>query len=176
MTPPAVHIFGPTSRDRPFQRLNIPNARLVKLHQSVIGVNIFDTPISGHGYDCGCRSTDDYDGKIGKDIGDQVADVLEKVVPVFAAAVAVKAGFSAMLKGIPLIGPKLSELVDGFDPLKSLMEFIGEKLDALLVDSLVRSIPAWVPVFRTSPKADQLEEAEVEGILVRSHQRHDGIP
>jgi hypothetical protein len=176
MSVPPVHILGATNRDRPFQRINIPAARFVKLFRSVPGVDIFATPVNGRGYDCGCRSSKDYDGKIGKDIGDKTAEILEKIVPIFAAAKAAKDGLAKLLKGLPLIGPTLSNLVDNFDPLKSLLEFIGEKLDALLVDSLVRSIPAWVPVFRTSPQAAQLVEAEVEGVLVRSHQRHDGIP
>ena len=176
MSVPPVHILGATNRDRPFQRINIPAARFVKLFRSVPGADIFATPVNGRGYDCGCRSSKDYDGKIGKDIGDKTAEILEKIVPIFAAAKAAKDGLAKLLKGLPLIGPTLSNLVDNFDPLKSLLEFIGEKLDALLVDSLVRSIPAWVPVFRTSPQAAQLVEAEVEGVLVRSHQRHDGIP
>lgn len=176
MTPPEVHILGNTTRDRPFQRINIPAARLVKMFRVTPGKDFFATPVNGRGYDCGCRSSKDYDGKIGKELGDELTDELEKVVPLFAAAKATKAGFAALLKNLPLIGQKLSDLIDGFDPLKSLLEFLGEKIDALLVDSLVRSIPAWVPVFRTSSKASELVEAEVEGVLVRSHQRHDGIP
>ncbi len=176
MTGPPVHIVGSTTRDQPFQRINIPAARLVKEFRIVPGKDFFRTPINGRGYDCGCRSTKDYDGKIGKDIGDKAAALLEKIVPIFAAAKLAKDGLAKLLKGLPLIGPSLSNLIDNFDPLKSLLEFLGEKIDALLVDSLVRSIPAWVPVFRILPRANQLIEAEVEGVLVRSHQRHDGIP
>ena len=78
MTVPPVHIVGVTNRDRPFQRINIPAARLVKLFRPVPGQNIFVTPINGHGYDCGCRSSQDYDGKVGKDIGDKAADAFDR--------------------------------------------------------------------------------------------------
>ncbi len=172
-TPPPVRIPEPTTRERPFRRINIPAAHLVKLPANQ---PFAATPISGRGYDCGCRSSQDYDGKIGQDLGDKAAKVLEKVVPLFAAAKAAKDGLSALVKNIPLIGQTLSGMIDGFDPLRSLLKFIGKKVDALFVDSLVRSIPAWVHVFRNSRVAAQLLEQEVEGFLVRSHQRHDGVP
>ena len=67
-------------------------------------------------------------------------------------------------------GEPLANSIDDFDPLVRLFEFIGSNVDALLVDSFIRAIPAWVPV-QDPAQFPNNQFLEVDGILVRSFQK-----
>ncbi|HJP66721.1 MAG TPA: hypothetical protein VKA30_10515 [Actinomycetota bacterium] len=157
---------------RPFRRVGVPKEHLPPRE------------ISGRGYDCGCRAATDYDGKIGEEIGADLANVL-KTLTGLKAIDAAKDALTTFLGGIPFIGPAIKtgiqKFFDDIDPLKNLMKRLGKALDALLVDSLIRGVPSWVPAYRgPTQEQKQLEqerlEQEVEGRLVRSRQRYDSVP
>ena len=164
-----------TTRLEPFRRINIPGSHIFLRPEKVDPTALRPDLISGDGYSCGCRSNKDYDGKIGEEIGEDVANKLEKVIPVLGAIQGIKAGLAKLAKNIPVIGNTLSEILD-FDPLKELLKKIGKEIDGFLVDSLIHSTPSWVPVLRNAAIAKDFLEQEVEGYAVRSHMRHDGIP
>ena len=94
-----------------------------------------------------------------------------------------KAGVKEFLGRIPFAGPLLkrevSKVLDKIeDPLKALFKKLGKLIDALLVDSFIRSLPSWVPALRREVgTADQkFPEQEVDGVLLRSYQRADSLP
>lgn len=176
MTPPAPPTPAADARDplRPFRRVDVPKEHLPP---QPAGSN--RTPISGRGYDCGCRAATDYDGKIGEDIGNDLADVI-KTLTGLKAIDAAKDALAGFLGGIPIIGPAIKQGIQKFfdeiDPLKNLFKRLGKALDALLVDSIIRGVPSWVPAFRVLPEEALHLEQEIEGRLVRSHQRYDSVP
>ena len=134
--------------------------------------------ISGDAYTRGARSTKDYDAKFGEDLGRDMADIVEKLIPVLGAIGAVSKAVSKALSAIVNLipgGGKLAAAIDNFDPIVKLFEFIGNNVDAAMVDTFIRSNPAWVPVFDPRSKAD-FRFLEVDGILIRSHQRYDSVP
>ncbi len=175
MTGPPLKFFE-TSVEQPFRRINIPGTHRFGTDEPEVKEPSLGVKIDGRGYDCGARSMKDYDKKIGQQIGKDISDTLAKVIPFYAAFRGLQAGLSAFAKTIPLIGPKIAELVDDADPIKALLKFLGGEIDAMLVESLFRNVPAWVPVLRNSAVAKGFEEQEVQGLLVRSHQRVDGVP
>ena len=137
--------------------------------------------IDGKGYDCGCRSTKDYDGKIGEDLGKALGDLLDKAFPILKIPRELAKAVVTLLSKIPIIGPlipskKVIEVLDDADPFKFLFGKLGKTLDELLVDSLIRSVPLWVPVLDDAKTAPLMKEMEVEGVLVRSYQRTDSQP
>ncbi|MCC7132061.1 MAG: hypothetical protein IT352_05420 [Gemmatimonadales bacterium] len=168
--------FFQTNEREPFRRIRVPPTHRFGSDDPEDDKPSLGVKIDGKGYDCGCRSIKDYDQKIGKKIGSDISDTLAKVIPFYTAFRGLQSGLSAFAKTIPLIGPKIAELVDDADPVKALLKFFGGKIDALLVESLFRNVPAWVSVLRNAPTAKDFEEQEVQGILVRSHQRYDGVP
>ena len=158
---------APADRLRPFRRVEVPKEHLPP------------GKINGRGYDCGCRAATDYDGKIGEEIGEDLANVL-KTLTGLKAIDAAKDALTSFLGGIPFIGPAIKtgiqKFFDDIDPLKNLMKRLGKALDALLVDSLIRGVPSWVPAYRVLPGEQERLEQEVEGRLVRSRQRYDSVP
>ena len=174
MTPPVPPTPPPPDRLRPFRRIDIPPEHLPP---GAASSNI--TPISGRGYDCGCRAATDYDGKIGEDIGNDLADVI-KTLTGLKAIDAAKDALASFLGNIPIIGPAIKQGIQKFfdevDPLKNLLKRLGKALDALLVDSIIRGVPSWVPAYRVLPEEQKHLEQEVEGRLIRSHQRYDSVP
>ena len=174
--PAAGDLVTADTRDRlrPFRRIDIPPTHLPPRSDDSTR-----SPITGRGYDCGCRAATDYDGKIGEDIADDLTRVL-KVLTGLEAIDKAKDVLANFLGGIPIIGPALKQGIQKFfddkDPLKNLMRKLGRALDALLVDSIIRGVPSWVPAYRVLPReADHLEQ-ELEGRIVRSRQRYDSIP
>lgn len=179
MTPPVPPGADPDAipaaiRLRPFRRINIPDSHKPPV---IAGSNL--TPLNGRGYDCGCRASTDYDGKIGQDIGDEVARFV-KIITGLIVVDRVLDVIGRLLGRIPIVGPAIEngfrKLIDEGDPLKNLFRKLGSLLDALLVDSLIRGVPSWVPAYRALNPAIQDIEQEIEGTLVRSYERYDSIP
>ena len=113
MTSPVIPTPDPAAipaaiRLRPFRRINIPNS-----HQPPVQANSNLTPLTGRGYDCGCRATTDYDGKIGQDIGDEVARFV-KILTGLIVVDRVLDVVGKLLGKIPIIGPAIQK---GFDDL-----------------------------------------------------------
>lgn len=175
MTPPVPPTPPARDRQRPFRRINLPDPHTPPRD----GPGGASTPIDGRGYDCGCRAATDYDGKIGEEIGNEVADIV-KLLTGLKAIDAAKDALAGFLGNIPIIGPAIKQGIqkffDDIDPLKNLFKRLGRALDALLVDSLIRGVPSWVPVFRGRADEARLLEQEIEGRLVRSFQRYDSVP
>ena len=185
MTPPVPPTAPPqpvapgrvitTTRLEPFRRINIPGSHIFLRPEKVDPRTLRPDLISGDGYSCGCRSTKDYNGKIGEEIGEDIAKKLEKVIPVLGALQRAKEGLARLARNIPFFGKTLSDVLD-FDPLAELLKLLGKEVDGFLVASLIHSTPSWVPVLRNAAVARNFLEQEVEGYAVRSHMRHDGIP
>jgi hypothetical protein len=171
----------PYNVDMPFHRITCPAERLFPQNRLL-------SPIDGFGYRCGCRSSQDYDAKTGQDIADMISDLINKtplgVVPKVTRTA------TDLIKKIPIIGPIISPTIEGalktLDPIKLLLKFLGKKIDALLVDSLIRATPNWVPIDRNPANKKELRwdprfkddgrEREVDGFLLRSYQRMDSLP
>ena len=177
MTPHVPPAPAPPARDRlrPFRRVNLPT-----LHTPPADMpGTTSTPIDGRGYRCGCRAATDYDGKIGEDIGNEIAEFF-KVITGLKAIDTAKDALSTLLGKIPVVGPAIRKAIqkffDDIDPLKNLFKRLGKALDALLADSIIRGVPLWVPVFRGRDDEEKLLEQEMEGRLVRSFQRYDSVP
>lgn len=165
----------PFDRLMPFHRIRIPGQQLILPVGPFAG-----KVISGDGYSVGARSTKDYDAKFGEDLGKDLADLVENVFPPLKAigfiSQTISSGLAALIRLIPGQGAqRVADAIDGFDPLVALFKLIGSNVDALLVDSFIRSIPAWVPVFdeQIHPR---FQFQELDGILIRSHQRADSVP
>lgn len=156
----------PFDRLMPFHRIHIPENQIL-----LPGPPASAKQINGDGYAMGARSTKDYDAKFGEDLGRELAELVEKIFPVLGIGKAITHALAALIGKIPGLKPVADE-IDKFDPLVKFFEFLGSNFDALLVDSFIRSIPAWVPT--TDDKTRQV--LEVEGILIRSHQRIDSVP
>jgi len=173
----------PVDRLMPFHRIRVPAPHIIlPVGPTPQNPNapIRERVISGDGYSVGARSTKDYDAKFGEDLGKELADVVENIVKPLQAIGAVSKGVSKALAALIRLIPgqtskQVADVIDDFDPTVELFKFIGRNIDALLVDSLVRSVPAWVPTFDDTlhPKIQILE---VDGILIRSHQRIDSLP
>ncbi len=168
-TPAWTNLGKPHDVQMPFHRIHVPASLLLPAGPG--------RRIDGFGYRCGCRSTKDYDGKIGEEIGKQIGKLFQVLTGIELLKFLAD-GITRALKVIPLIGPLIAkpieDALDEFDPIVALFKIIGNKLDALLVDSIIRSIPAWVPVNRAQPELPA--EAEVDGVVVRSYQRFDSVP
>ena len=173
----------PFNRLMPFHRIRVPAKQIIlPVGPTPSNPNAPVRPkvISGDGYSAGARSTKDYDAKFGEDLGKDLADLVENVFPplkaIGAISKVISSGLAALIRLIPGEGSKkVAEAIDGFDPLVALFKLIGSNVDALLVDSFIRSIPAWVPTFDEKIHPD-IQLLELDGILVRSHQRIDSVP
>ncbi len=169
----------PFDRLMPFHRIRVPGNHFIKpLEPPKDPREILIRPrvISGDGYGVGARSTKDYDAKIGEDIGRQVGKLVETFLGL-GIIKAVTRGMADFLRKVPILGTILQPLanaIDEFDPFVELFKFFGSRLDALLVDAFIRGIPAWVPTFDETLHPD-IQVMELDGILVRSHQRYDSI-
>ena len=117
--------FFQTTVDEPFRRVNTPPTHRFGSDEPDDDKLSIGDKISGDGYACGCRSIKDYDKKIGKKIGQDISDFLAKVIPLYAAFRGLQAGLSKIASQLPLVGPKLSELIDDADPVKALLKFLG---------------------------------------------------
>jgi hypothetical protein len=163
----------PFNRLMPFHRIRVP-AKQIILPRASFQAQI----ISGDGYSVGARSTKDYDAKFGEDLGKELAEFVEKIFPILQLGKVVTQGLREFINRVPLLNTllkPLSDALDGFDPFVELFKFFGSRLDALLVDSFIRSIPAWVPTFDEGFHPD-IQLLELDGILIRSHQRYDSVP
>jgi hypothetical protein len=174
----------PFDRQMPFHRIRVPGNQFIapptQHDRNNPPANFVPTPrvITGDAYSRGARSTKDYDGKFGEDLARDLADIVQNVFPPLQAANLIARGVS---KGLGfLIGlipgtKKAAEFLDNFDPLKDFFGALGNAADNLLFDSFIRSVPAWVPVFdeTLNPK---VQINELDGILIRSHQRIDSVP
>jgi hypothetical protein len=171
----------PFNRLLPFRRIRVPNNRFLAPvkppPQPTPGGFVPQPPkISGDGYSAGARSTKDYDAKFGEEIGKDLAEFIQDFIPVLKIPGALTKALSKFAGQIPLIGQALSKVLDDVgDPVVRLFEFLGSKLDALLFDSFIRSIPAWVPVFDEKFHPD-LQVMEIDGLLIRSNERYDSVP
>jgi hypothetical protein len=162
----------PLNRLMPFHRIRVPEKQWIKnrkLFQSHI--------ISGDGYSVGARSTSDYDAKFGEDLGNDLADFIKNVFPPLkvlgAISVITSRGLAAILRVIGL--KQLGDDIDNKDIFVELFKFVGNRLDALIVDSFIHSVPAWVPTFDETLHPD-IQVLELDGVLIRSHQRYDSLP
>ena len=170
----------PFDRLAPFRRIDVPVSHRFGPPSAVTPAGPFLRP-DGKGYDCGCRSTTDYDGKVGEDLAAELSKVFTSVSG--AVIDALKAGVKEFLGRIPFVGPlikrEISKVLDKVeDPLKSLFKKLGKLVDALLVDSFIRSLPSWVPALRreVADQDQKFPEQEVDGVLLRSYQRADSLP
>ena len=68
----------PFDRLLPFHRVHIPE------RQFLFSKNEDLKLINGDAFSMGARSTKDYDGKFGQEIGEDLAELLEKIFPVLA--------------------------------------------------------------------------------------------
>lgn len=155
----------PFDRLMPFHRIRVP------VNQIVLSTSDGSKIINGDGYAMGARSTKDYDGNFGKEIGEDLAELLEGIFPVLLLGKALTKALAALLGKIPGLG-KVAEDIDKIDPLKIILGKLGAGVDSLLIDTFVHSIPAWVPTTDDQTKVF----LEVDGILIRSHQRINSIP
>jgi hypothetical protein len=173
----------PFDRLMPFHRIAVPDAQIilpqVRPDRNNPPKGFVPQPkiISGDGYSVGARSTHDYDGKFGEDLAKDLGDIVQNVLPPLRAANLVAQGVARGLGVLAnLAGQKgAANFLDNVDPLKDLLGLAGNAIDGLLVDSFVRSVPAWVSVFDDTlhPK---IQIHELDGILIRSRQRHDPVP
>lgn len=167
----------PVNRLMPFHRIRVPATRIVEPGGPAPAQRL-QKVITGDGYSVGARSTKDYDAKFGEDLGKDLADLVKNVFPPLRAASLIVVGVSTALAALIRLVPgggSLADTIDGFDPLVKLFQFIGSNVDALLVDSLIRSVPAWVPVFDETLFPNN-QFTEVDGILIRSFQKIDSNP
>ena len=157
----------------PFHRIRVPDKQIIPT-QPVAAQKV----ITGDGYGAGARSTHDYDGKFGEDLGKELAELVEKILPPLQLANLVAKGVSRVLgfliRPIPGLG-KVADFLDNVDPLRDLFGAIGNLIDSVFIESTVRSVPAWVPTF-DEDKASDKQLQEIDGILIRSHQRYDALP
>ncbi len=166
----------PFNRLLPFHRIRVPVNQIIPFRgPTPSNPNRPPTEkiISGDGFEMGARSTKDYDGKFGENLGKELADAVENMFPPLKL---IPAATSALAKLAGLFGLKsVADALDGFDPIAELFKAIGRNVDAAMVEGFQRSIPAWVPTFdeRFAPNNQFLE---LDGVLVLSHQRSDSVP
>ncbi len=165
----------PFNRLMPFHRIRVPARQII-----ISPGGFAEKVISGDAYSVGARSTKDYDAKFGEDLGKDLAELVENIFPplrvVGAISQGISKGLAALIRLIPGQGAqRVADAIDGFDPTVALFQLIGNNFDALLVDSFIRSIPAWVPTFDETLHPD-IQFLELDGIIVRSFQRSDGVP
>jgi hypothetical protein len=174
----------PFDRQMPFHRIRVPGNQFIpppgRRDRNNPPPNFVPAQriITGDAYSRGARSTKDYDGKFGEDLARDLADVVQNIFPPLQAANLIAKGVS---KGLGfLIGlipgtKKAAEFLDNLDPLKDFFGLLGNAADNLIFDSFIRSVPAWVPVFDETLNP-QVQINELDGILIRSHQRFDSVP
>src|ERR1051326_7807145 len=85
----------PFDRLMPFHRVHVPDNQWIK-NQKIFQPNI----ISGDGYSSGARSTKDYDGKFGEDIGKDIAQFFEGFLPFLHLGTAITSALAAFFRGI----------------------------------------------------------------------------
>ncbi|MGE0555049.1 MAG: hypothetical protein AB7R55_16585 [Gemmatimonadales bacterium] len=171
----------PFDRLMPFRRIRVPPGhRFVEAPSQTAPNGPFLRP-DGKGYDCGCRSTKDYDGAIGKEIGRAIGDFISAFTGrlVDAAKNGLK-GLISVAQNIPVLSQAAKKVIEAIDevddPFRALFGELGKLLDALLIDSIIRSLPSWVPALRRERGFERHEEQEVDGVLLFSRIRHDSIP
>ena len=173
----------PFDRLMPFHRIRVPSKQIilpVGPTPSNPNAGVRPKVISGDAYSRGARSTKDYDPKFGEDLGADLFDIVQNVFPPLQVARLIAQGISKALGALINLIPdadakRLAAKLDKLDPLVDLIKFIGGNVDALLIDSFIRSFPAWVPTFDEKLHPD-FQLLEVDGILIRSHQRIDSVP
>lgn len=167
----------PFDRLMPFHRIRVPGNQIILPLMNPVNT-VPTRAITGDGYSRGARSTKDYDAKFGEDLGKELANIVENVFPPLKAIGAISAaGGTLLAEFLRAIGAggKVADTLDGFDPIVALFQFLGRNVDAVMIDTFIRANPAWVPVFSPKSKGD-FRFMEVDGILIRSHQRYDSIP